>query len=126
MTINSVLLIEDSVPDQFLTQCIIEDYSPDIKLHIASDGREALDILNAQNIKPDAILLDVNMPCMNGHEFLNEYSANASQTAIVVMLTSSDQNLDKEKCEKHDLVKKYIMKPIGMHDLKEIEEILTA
>ena len=70
-----VLLIEDSSGDVRLTQEGLRDADPAIRLHVANDGAEAMAFLNQTGgyrdaARPDVILLDLNMPTMNGHEVL--------------------------------------------------------
>lgn len=118
--IQSILIIDDSPADQLLTQMTIESYSKDIKILQAYDGREGLDILAAEATPPDAILLDINMPGMNGHEFLEEYSKQENPSCVVVMLTSSVQQQDKKKCMKFDFVKRYFDKPLELAHLDDL------
>lgn len=121
---NSILIIDDSHGDQLLTLMTIEKYDPSIEILQAYDGQEALDMIAALASPPDAILLDINMPGMNGHEFLSEFSKREFPTCVVIMLTSSIQSRDKEQCRKYDFVKRYFDKPLGLDDLKELSELL--
>lgn len=109
---NTVMIVDDSESDQFLSKVIIEKVNPDIRVLQAYDGQEALEILADLPKQPDVIFLDINMPRMNGHEFLAKYDACEEQTVVVVMLTSSDQERDKEKSMSYKCVKKYFTKPL--------------
>jgi len=57
----------------------------------AYDGQEALEVLKDLDTQPDVIFLDINMPRMNGHEFLEEYSKWDKCSVVIIMLTSSDK-----------------------------------
>ena len=110
--IKSVLIVDDSEIDQLNAAYAFEDYDPSIELLKAYDGSEALDILESVDTLPDLIFLDINMPGMDGHEFLEEYDKRGGIKAVVVMLTSSDQTADRSKCEGYDFVKDYAVKPL--------------
>lgn len=120
-----ILLVEDNEGDQFLGKFAIESVHPDIKIFVASDGREAIEILNDMEIDPDLILLDINMPRMNGHEFLKVFTEDNSRVIpVVVMLTSSDQQKDKDQAFTYKCVKDYLLKPISEEDILAIEKIV--
>ena len=105
---NSVMIVDDSESDQFLSKIIIEKFNPDIRILQAYDGQEALEILANLPKQPDVIFLDINMPRINGHEFLDKYEKWEEQVAIVIMLTSSDQERDKDKSMSYICVKNYL------------------
>ena len=83
--IQRVLVIDDSETDQFICSCILEEYNNDIEILKAYDGKEGLEILAQLDKPPEMILLDINMPRMNGHEFLAEYTKMHSDPASVVV-----------------------------------------
>ncbi|MDB2683163.1 response regulator [Alphaproteobacteria bacterium] len=113
MNISSIMIVDDSESDQFLTKVIIEKYDDTIEIMQAYDGQEALEQLDAIDKQPDIILLDINMPRMNGFEFLEEYNKREEKSKIIAMLTSSDQEEDKEKSIKYGCVKTYFVKPLS-------------
>lgn len=123
---HSVMIIDDSEPDQYLAQHVIEEFDPNIKILSAYDGQEALDVLRDLPQQPDVIFLDINMPRMNGHEFLEEYETWDNRSVIIIMLTSSDQDLDKEKSKAHNSVIDYFTKPLDVSKLKKVPELLAS
>ena len=123
---NSVMIVDDSESDQFLLKIIIEKLDPDIRILQAYDGQEALEILADLPKQPDVIFLDINMPRMNGHEFLDKYATWEEQVAIVIMLTSSDQERDKEKSMSYICVKKYFTKPLDTPALAAVIQELSS
>lgn len=120
MKANLVLVVDDSEIDQYLAKLMIEDCDAHVEILQAYDGQEALEILNSLEQPPDIIFLDINMPRMNGHEFLEQYDKDNHQTTMVIMLSSSDKEIDKEKALAHACVKKYVTKPISKNQIDEL------
>jgi CheY-like chemotaxis protein len=106
-TINTILVVDDSAGDQFLSQAEIEEWDESVKLLSAYDGNEALAFLQQADSPPDLVLLDINMPSMNGLEFLAEYenNNNVSLPPVVGKLTSSDQERYNEQAGVYKCVK---------------------
>jgi two-component system, chemotaxis family, chemotaxis protein CheY len=91
----------------------------------AQDGQEALEIIVRE--KFDAVILDVNMPRLDGFEFLKRIKANESLTMIpVVMLTTEGHDMDKEQASKLGATA-YLVKPFKPTALLELmNEVLTG
>ena len=95
-----VLLIEDSPGDVRLTQEAFRDANPSIRLHVATDGVEAMSFLKRLNghanaPRPDLILLDLNMPRMDGREVLAQIKVDERlRTIPTVILTTSEAEGD--------------------------------
>lgn len=122
MKLKTVLIVDDSKASQYLTKYAIEHFDPEIQVLQAYDGSEALVLLSKLEQQPDLIFLDINMPSMNGHEFLEEFTLKGFMSSVVVMLTSSDDDKDKERSMSFECVKKYIIKPLEQAHLQEISE----
>lgn len=120
MSIKTVMIIDDSEMDQYLTNYMIKKYDADIEILQTYDGEEALQVLKTLDKQPDLIFLDINMPRMNGHEFLEEYDKWEGRAEVVIMLTSSDQEQDKEKSLAYQCVKKYCVKPMERVELESL------
>lgn len=121
---NFVMVVDDSEPDQFLSKYTIEQNSPDAEILQAYDGQEALEILDKLDKQPEVIFLDINMPRMNGHEFLKEYSQRNNCGSVVVMLSSSDQEKDKAASFQYACVKKYLTKPLNEDAVAEVDDLI--
>src|SRR6202521_5150089 len=99
-----VLLVEDSPGDVRLTQETFRDANKSIHLHVASDGVEAMAFLRQEwpyvrAPRPDLILLDLNLPKMDGREVLAHIKEDDSLKLIpTVILTTSDAEADIAKC----------------------------
>jgi chemotaxis family two-component system response regulator Rcp1 len=98
-----VLLVEDSPGDVRLTKEAFLDANPSVHLNVANDGVEAMAFLKhqgafAQAPRPDLILLDLNLPKMDGREVLAEIKKDASlKTIPTVVLTTSESEVDIAK-----------------------------
>ena len=95
-----VLLVEDSPGDVRLTQEAFRDANPSIRLHVAADGVEAMAFLRRKGKhrdapRPDLILLDLNLPKMDGREVLAHIKEDEGlKTIPTVILTTSDAEAD--------------------------------
>ncbi|WP_416444752.1 response regulator [Leeuwenhoekiella sp. A16] len=98
---------------------------------ICCNGKEALDkltsiIAEGENI-PEVILLDLNMPVMDGWEFLEEFTKVDSPKQIVIyIVTSSIDTVDLERAKEFNIVSNYVVKPIAVKDLEGIKEKISA
>ena len=95
-----VLLVEDSLGDVRLTQEALRDSNRTIHLHVVNDGVEAMAFLrhegsHAKAPRPDLVLLDLNLPKMDGREVLAHIKADGSlKTIPVIILTTSVAEVD--------------------------------
>jgi CheY-like chemotaxis protein len=95
-----VLLVEDNAGDVRLTQEAFRDANRAIHLHVASDGVEAMDFLNQRGPhagapRPDLILLDLNLPKMDGRDVLRRVKADERlKTIPTIILTTSEAEAD--------------------------------
>src|SRR5579864_1886244 len=98
-----VLLVEDSPGDVRLTQEAFREANMALQLHVASDGVEAMEFLRCEGAhagapRPDLILLDLNLPKMDGREVLARIKADDSLKRIpTVILTTSEAEVDIAK-----------------------------
>jgi len=129
--IKSILLVDDDEINNFYNETILRDevgFSGDI--NVCYNGEEALDFLLSkgkyaaiENSCPDMILLDVNMPIMNGFEFLESYADLAEELKakiVICMLTSSLNDSDKEKAKSSGIIKEYMAKSLDKDKLIDI------
>ena len=96
----SILLVDNDSTTNFLNELLLKSLGVADQLVIAQNGREALSALDQAN--PSLILLDVNMPVMNGIEFLEAYvklPQAQRQAIVVVMLTTSLHSRDLERVQ---------------------------
>ncbi|MFA6311625.1 MAG: response regulator [Sterolibacterium sp.] len=115
-----ILLVEDEPADAHLVRTALKESKVFCKLHHVVDGVEALAFLRCQGEqyrtapRPDMILLDLNMPRMNGREFLAQVKLDETLKAIpVVVLTTSDVERDIV-ASYHLGAAGYVTKPVDM------------
>jgi len=116
-----ILLVEDNPGDVRLTEEALSESKVRNTLHVARDGVEAIEFLrgrdgNGGGNKPDIILLDLNLPRMNGREVLATIKADPELRRIpVVVLTTS--RAEQDILETYDLhANCYIVKPVGLDE----------
>ena len=123
---QKVLVIDDDDSFHFLCKRVFERSGEDIEMKSAYDGVEALELLKSGEYKPDVMLLDINMPRMNGHEFLEAYqSLSFGRIPIVAMLTSSDQEEDRERVLSYSFVRDYLTKPLRKENITTLKQVLA-
>lgn len=119
------LIIDDDEISIMLTDICLKDSSFFQEIDTYLDGAYALEHLKKEYSQDTTyvIILDINMPLMNGWEFLEEIKAFASQkNTSVFMLSSSTDRLDIEKAENINLVKGFFSKPLKEEHLGQIQE----
>jgi chemotaxis family two-component system response regulator Rcp1 len=122
---RTVLLVEDSPGDIRLTQEAFRDADPSIDLRVAADGVEAMAFLRRQGVhavapRPDFILLDLNLPKMDGREVLAHIKEDDDlKTIPTVILTTSDAEADimtsyqlQANC--------YVSKPVQLEEFESL------
>ncbi|MGB3850250.1 MAG: response regulator [Tunicatimonas sp.] len=116
---KSVLLVEDNPGDVRLVEEVLKGNALPIELTVASDGQQALDML--ATLRPDMILLDLNLPKVDGRTVLKVIKENADLRRIpVVVLSTSEAELDvNDAYNAH--ANCYIAKPL---DFKEFMRII--
>jgi CheY-like chemotaxis protein len=126
----NILLVDDNPGDARLMQEVLSEGGFDIRLSVAADGVEALDLLRGETAfsdpgLPDLILLDLNMPCKDGRELLADLKQDEELRRIpVIVLTTSTAEEDVLGC--YDLhANCYITKPVDLdHFLSVIRFIV--
>lgn len=116
-----VLLIEDSPGDVRLTQEAFREANGRVNLHVVGDGEEAMEFLlrnggHNDNPRPDLMLLDLNMPRMDGREVLAKIKSHHSlKTIPTVILTTSTADIDVNAAYQLQ-ANCYLNKPLQLDD----------
>jgi two-component system, chemotaxis family, response regulator Rcp1 len=101
---TDVLLVEDNAGDVRLTKELFREVNTLVDLHVASDGIDAMAFLRREGVhvyapRPDIVLLDLNLPKMDGCEVLFQIKNDDSLKAIpVIVMSMSDAKRDVERC----------------------------
>ena len=129
----AVMLIDDNEIDNLINQKMIEAASITQHIYTHTGARSAIEFLRnvekleasiADQILPNVIFLDIDMPLMDGFQFLDEFERLHETTknkCKIVMLTSSINPQDVNKSKEYAYVKKYINKPLSQENLEKLK-----
>ncbi len=126
-----ILLVEDNPGDVRLTREALADSSVNSRFHVASDGTEAMAFLTRQPpyqdaLRPDLILLDLNLPKMNGLDVLQHIKADPALRIVPVIVLSSSQ-ADSDIAASYQLqANAFVSKAVDLdHFMKMVQAIDT-
>lgn len=122
-----IMLIDEDEIDNIINQKIIESNNFSEKIQVHQTGGEALEYLKKHESEPaalpDLIFLDINMPIMDGFQFLEEFE-KLGETVLekckIIMLSSSISPRDIDRAASNRFVKKYLNKPLNSRYLQAI------
>ena len=125
-----VMLIDDNEIDNLINQKMIESTNIAEHIYTHTGAKSAIEFLKnmekldvVDKVLPDIIFLDIDMPLMDGFQFLNEFEKlnNATQKKCkIIMLTSSINPQDFSKSKEYKTVKLYLNKPLSQESLSKI------
>jgi CheY-like chemotaxis protein len=124
----NVLLVDDDEINNFISIKLIKKAIENAAISACLNGKFAIDeLINIQrhdpSLLPDFILLDINMPVMNGWEFLEEYkrlNIDPEGKSQIYIISSSVFSNDINKARSYPLVKNFISKPLSVEKVKEM------
>ena len=119
------MLIDDNKIDNFFHERVIRKNDAANIVITKESGQEALDYLirGSETVQPDVIFLDINMPGMNGWEFIDHYKSldpYLQNSMIVIMLSTSDNPDDKALAKTHQILSDFKTKPLTKEMLEEV------
>lgn len=122
------MLVDDDKNTNFFNRIMLTKLGVAENIISFQGAEEALEYLRLGNERIDLIFLDINMPIMNGWDFLEEYERldeEAKASILVIMLTASANPEDAIRAEQFKSVIKYINKPLDKRTIQEIMNTLT-
>lgn len=126
-TYKSVMLVDDNEIDNIINEKIIEANSFADQVLVFQTGQDALDYLkeneNSEESLPEIVFLDINMPIMDGFQFLEDFEKFADTVrnkCRIIMLSSSISPKDIDRAASSKYVKKYLNKPLNARYLEAI------
>lgn len=126
-SLGKVLLVDDDGLSNFLSASTIAQTCVVVQLAVAENGQAALDLLAKEAF--DIILLDIDMPIMDGFEFLDALKLvqeNAGSVGPkIILLTSSISDLDRRRAAQHPIVEGYLAKPLTSEDMCFLSALVT-
>lgn len=125
--IHCILLIDDDPDDNYLHKLVIDESGLCDTVRIVENGLQGLDYLTHPNwpdyVRPDLILLDINMPGINGFEFLERYSQlneSLRSRLVLLMLTTTLSPVDSKRLPPLGEIKGGLSKPLTLAALQQI------
>ncbi|MER2997587.1 response regulator [Pontibacter populi] len=106
---KKILLVDDMEITNFITIQFIQHINPQYSVYDFTEPEKAITQVN--DINPDVIFLDLNMPVMDGWEFLEQMQQQQMQHKVYI-LTSSTSDLDRKRAENFNNVAGYLVKPL--------------
>lgn len=126
-----ILLVEDNPSDIYLTEVALDEARLESRLHVVEDGEAALAFLRRQADyervpRPEIVLLDLNLPGMDGRQVLAEIKSDQSLRAIpVIVLTTSTAPSDVARC--YDLhANCFISKPVDFDQFENVVRTIES
>lgn len=127
-----ILLVEDNPADVRLIQLILEDAEFHVNFTVANDGRQAMTILRGEggitqpSHRPDMILLDLNMPVMDGREVLAALEEEPALARIPVVVLTTSQSQEDIQYAYSKCISSYITKPVDVHQFNtKVRDLLN-
>lgn len=126
--LKTIWIIDDTYEDLYIAETILKKTNPDFKIVAFQHPEVAYRQLNLYHehnqLLPDAIILDLSMPVMNGFDFLTSTSQLISNHPPVFILTSSADERDKIHAQKFEQVKHFFTKPLTKQMVEQIKNAL--
>ncbi|WP_259016467.1 response regulator [Emticicia fluvialis] len=131
MKINNVWIIDDDKILTYVLKRMLASINVFENIEIFQNGKEAFNqltkALTERELLPDIILLDLNMPVMDGWQFLDEFERlDFNKKITLYIVSSSIDTQDHEKAANYTVVSDFLVKPIGKKQIEQLVADYTA
>lgn len=120
MNYNNILLVDDDEDDQEIFITAVQQINPQLKCSVESEAKVALQKLENKELVPDVIFLDLNMPVMNGQQFLVEVKKREALKHIPIIIFSTSRHEPTKLITKQLGALDFITKPDNFTTLVEV------
>jgi CheY-like chemotaxis protein len=124
-----VLIVDDDAGDVLLIRETLEASGNAHVVHVAGDGQEAVAFLRREGafagaVRPDVVLLDLNMPLKNGREVLAEIKSDPQLVSIPVLVFTTSQDPDDIQQAYHLYANAYVSKPVSLDEFTAVVDTM--
>ena len=129
MKFSRVFIVDDDKIFHFIIRKMLEKHNVNADLSFFENGLEALNQIKSQmddcSSLPDLIFLDINMPVLDGWQFLEEYKnvkgMLKGKQPIIYLISSSDNSADRDRAQEYkEEIREYFLKPVGQIEIDKI------
>jgi len=125
-----IFLVDDDDIYQFTATKTLESMGVVSQISVFPDGLQAIqyikDHISDTSALPDVIFLDINMPVMDGWQFVEEYQKlQLGKKISLYMVSSSVDEADMKRCKDYGVIEDYIIKPVGRSRFEELLSLLV-
>lgn len=117
---KKIMLIDDDIINNYINKTMIDKFDAEIEIMDFVSGDKALAYLKDGRNLPDVILLDLNMPILDGWQFLNKFRDLKIKNIEIFILTTSVDQRDRDQASSYDFIVQFISKPLTFEWLNQI------
>lgn len=117
-SVKKIMLIDDDPVNNLINRMLIQKIHPEVEINEFLNAKAALDKIQS-SFTPDLILLDINMPEMNGWDFIENFRKLEKDIKITILTSSIDYS-DYKKSQKYKEVLNYVEKPLNRYKINKL------